>query len=189
MLRDWSGKYAPLFLPIGCKTETTHVLFARVYAHFTERSCFYFEFSLTPAGIFPCSDSPFWLLWLWFYYNRKPLYTTKLELLTLNTAGRATSGNAIECACIEKNSNSNSKIWSITASWEEKKACVIKGDKWGSPQIYMCQAPKGNIFGLTPWPARPNLTWHSIIWPSFFIFLRFFFNLAACEAVVFCKAY
>ena len=47
-------------MPVRCKINTNHELFARVFPLFRPFSSFYFEFSLGFQGIFRSADKPLW---------------------------------------------------------------------------------------------------------------------------------
>ena len=47
-------------MPVWCKINTNHDLFARVFPLFRRFSCFYFEFSLGFQGICRSADKPLW---------------------------------------------------------------------------------------------------------------------------------
>ena len=70
---DWSGKFAPLFKPIKCKTKTNHDSVARVVPRFLQLRRFYSDFSLAVKCIFLSSHWPLSLLWSWFSLHRKAL--------------------------------------------------------------------------------------------------------------------
>ena len=57
-LYDWFKKLAPLSQPIKYKTNTNHVLVARVFPRLAQVTCICFEFSLIHCVVYVCCDWP-----------------------------------------------------------------------------------------------------------------------------------
>ena len=64
---DWLKTLAPLFHPIGNKTETTCDVFACIFPRFASATCYYFEFWLVHCIVCVLCDWLEQLLWFWFY--------------------------------------------------------------------------------------------------------------------------